>query len=296
MTVTQHFVQLFQRKSCLLYFAAVKTFILKQLQEVLSLYKQHTSIKTLLWQWIKEAFLVTSAETNLNLSFTSWYRDVWINLSVHCVCYVFYWLGLICLYPVRVCVERETSGTRSPEEHLSSAAGGRPSLLQTHGPRRGEHHPQLPGQHAVHTYNFTTVASTFTTLTVFSDRTDWSCGRHLQKHVVGRWVYRLRRSDPTGEEHDGTGSWNTQTHLDYARHWNVELRVSCQIIIEKSPTPVAPGKSHFNMRGSPVEGRDVWDVKKLLEVTRDRWTSFKMAGAVNLILKQLNFQTRLIII
>ncbi|XP_018544261.1 disintegrin and metalloproteinase domain-containing protein 17 [Lates calcarifer] len=38
-----------------------------------------------------------------------------------------------------------------------------------------------------------------------------------------------------------------------------------QIIIEKSPTPVAPGKSHFNMRGSPMEDRDVWDVKKLLE-------------------------------
>uniref|UniRef100_A0A7N5ZSW5 ADAM metallopeptidase domain 17b n=1 Tax=Anabas testudineus TaxID=64144 RepID=A0A7N5ZSW5_ANATE len=38
-----------------------------------------------------------------------------------------------------------------------------------------------------------------------------------------------------------------------------------QIIIEKSPTPVAAGKSHFNMRGSPVEGRNVWDVKKLLE-------------------------------
>lgn len=38
-----------------------------------------------------------------------------------------------------------------------------------------------------------------------------------------------------------------------------------QIIIEKSPTPVAAGKSHFNMRGSPVEGRDVWDVKRLLE-------------------------------
>uniref|UniRef100_UPI0037E7F26B disintegrin and metalloproteinase domain-containing protein 17 isoform X2 n=1 Tax=Semicossyphus pulcher TaxID=241346 RepID=UPI0037E7F26B len=38
-----------------------------------------------------------------------------------------------------------------------------------------------------------------------------------------------------------------------------------QIIIEKSPTPVAPGKNHFNMRGSPTEGRDVWDVKKLLE-------------------------------
>ncbi|XP_003977512.1 disintegrin and metalloproteinase domain-containing protein 17 [Takifugu rubripes] len=38
-----------------------------------------------------------------------------------------------------------------------------------------------------------------------------------------------------------------------------------QIIIEKSATPVAPGKRHFNMRGSPVENRDVWDVKKLLE-------------------------------
>uniref|UniRef100_A0A667YKJ0 ADAM metallopeptidase domain 17 n=1 Tax=Myripristis murdjan TaxID=586833 RepID=A0A667YKJ0_9TELE len=38
-----------------------------------------------------------------------------------------------------------------------------------------------------------------------------------------------------------------------------------QIIIEKSPTPVAPGGSHFNMRGSPVEGKDVWDVKRLLE-------------------------------
>ncbi|XP_041661246.1 disintegrin and metalloproteinase domain-containing protein 17 [Cheilinus undulatus] len=38
-----------------------------------------------------------------------------------------------------------------------------------------------------------------------------------------------------------------------------------QIIIEKSPTPVAAGKSHFNMRGSPMKGRDVWDVKKLLE-------------------------------
>uniref|UniRef100_A0A668SMK4 ADAM metallopeptidase domain 17b n=1 Tax=Oreochromis aureus TaxID=47969 RepID=A0A668SMK4_OREAU len=38
-----------------------------------------------------------------------------------------------------------------------------------------------------------------------------------------------------------------------------------QIIIEKDPTPVDPGKTHFNMKGSPVEGRDVWDVKKLLE-------------------------------
>ncbi|KAK2889764.1 hypothetical protein Q8A73_018064 [Channa argus] len=38
-----------------------------------------------------------------------------------------------------------------------------------------------------------------------------------------------------------------------------------QIIIEKIPTPVDLGNTHFNMKGSPVEGRDVWDVKKLLE-------------------------------
>ncbi|XP_053192874.1 disintegrin and metalloproteinase domain-containing protein 17 [Scomber japonicus] len=38
-----------------------------------------------------------------------------------------------------------------------------------------------------------------------------------------------------------------------------------QIIIEKAPTHVDPGKSHFNMKGSPAENRDVWDVKKLLE-------------------------------
>ncbi|KAM4633073.1 disintegrin and metalloproteinase domain-containing protein 17 [Polymixia lowei] len=38
-----------------------------------------------------------------------------------------------------------------------------------------------------------------------------------------------------------------------------------QIIIEKSPTPVPPGGAHFNMRGSPVKGKDIWDEKKLLE-------------------------------
>ncbi|KAM9798605.1 disintegrin and metalloproteinase domain-containing protein 17 [Neosynchiropus ocellatus] len=38
-----------------------------------------------------------------------------------------------------------------------------------------------------------------------------------------------------------------------------------QIIIEKTPTPVSPGQVHFNMEGSPAPGRDVWDVKKLLE-------------------------------
>ncbi|XP_047429465.1 disintegrin and metalloproteinase domain-containing protein 17 [Mugil cephalus] len=46
------------------------------------------------------------------------------------------------------------------------------------------------------------------------------------------------------------------------RGYGVQIQ---QIIIEKSPTPVAPGKTHFNMRGSPVDGKDVWDVKKLLE-------------------------------
>ncbi|KAK5852514.1 hypothetical protein PBY51_006368 [Eleginops maclovinus] len=42
-----------------------------------------------------------------------------------------------------------------------------------------------------------------------------------------------------------------------------------QIIIKKTPTLVAPGKTHFNMRGSPVGGRNVWDVKKLLEQFSD---------------------------
>lgn len=47
----------------------------------------------------------------------------------------------------------------------------------------------------------------------------------------------------------------------------VSVCVRLQIIIEKSPTPVIAGKSHFNMEGSPDKNRDVWDVKKLLEVT-----------------------------
>uniref|UniRef100_A0A3P9A0T2 ADAM metallopeptidase domain 17b n=1 Tax=Esox lucius TaxID=8010 RepID=A0A3P9A0T2_ESOLU len=42
-----------------------------------------------------------------------------------------------------------------------------------------------------------------------------------------------------------------------------------QIIINKEPTsaPTSAGKgwSHYNMQGSPIEGKDVWDVKKLLE-------------------------------
>uniref|UniRef100_A0A9J8B8I5 ADAM metallopeptidase domain 17a n=1 Tax=Cyprinus carpio carpio TaxID=630221 RepID=A0A9J8B8I5_CYPCA len=39
-----------------------------------------------------------------------------------------------------------------------------------------------------------------------------------------------------------------------------------QIIINKEPTKVAPGKIHYNMDGSPLGRKDgVWDVKKLLE-------------------------------
>ncbi|TRY85968.1 hypothetical protein DNTS_015375 [Danionella cerebrum] len=38
------------------------------------------------------------------------------------------------------------------------------------------------------------------------------------------------------------------------------------IIINKEPTKVAPGESHYNMNGSPTGRKDgVWDVKKLLE-------------------------------
>ncbi|MCJ8743789.1 hypothetical protein PDJAM_G00098270 [Pangasius djambal] len=38
-----------------------------------------------------------------------------------------------------------------------------------------------------------------------------------------------------------------------------------QIMINKSPTKVEPGQNHYNMKGSPVKNKDVWDVKRLLE-------------------------------
>uniref|UniRef100_A0A8C1NAK1 ADAM metallopeptidase domain 17b n=1 Tax=Cyprinus carpio TaxID=7962 RepID=A0A8C1NAK1_CYPCA len=39
-----------------------------------------------------------------------------------------------------------------------------------------------------------------------------------------------------------------------------------QIIINKTPTQVEAGGAHFNMEGTPVKSKNVWDVKKLLEV------------------------------
>lgn len=54
---------------------------------------------------------------------------------------------------------------------------------------------------------------------------------------------------------------NTSWDQDFSGY-GVQIQ---QIIIEKSATAVASGQSHFNMEGSPVPGRDVWDVKKLLE-------------------------------
>lgn len=38
-----------------------------------------------------------------------------------------------------------------------------------------------------------------------------------------------------------------------------------EIIIAKTPTAPLPGQSHYNMEGSPLPGKDVWDVKRLLE-------------------------------
>ncbi|KAJ8341722.1 hypothetical protein SKAU_G00340130 [Synaphobranchus kaupii] len=38
-----------------------------------------------------------------------------------------------------------------------------------------------------------------------------------------------------------------------------------QIIINKEFTPVPAGGAHFNMQGSPTYGKEVWDVKRLLE-------------------------------
>lgn len=39
-----------------------------------------------------------------------------------------------------------------------------------------------------------------------------------------------------------------------------------QIIVNRAPTQVDSGGAHFNMKGTPVKNKDVWDVKKLLEV------------------------------
>lgn len=47
-----------------------------------------------------------------------------------------------------------------------------------------------------------------------------------------------------------------------------------QIIINKEPTKPPPdhrGWIHYNMKNSPEDGKEVWDVKRLLEVGRDRW-------------------------
>ncbi|XP_063079558.1 disintegrin and metalloproteinase domain-containing protein 17 [Engraulis encrasicolus] len=54
---------------------------------------------------------------------------------------------------------------------------------------------------------------------------------------------------------------NTSWDEEY-KGYGVQIQ---QIIINKESTPVAPGELHFNMKGSPVKDKDVWDVKKLLE-------------------------------
>lgn len=50
-----------------------------------------------------------------------------------------------------------------------------------------------------------------------------------------------------------------------------------QIIINKEPTKPPPGKAgwvHYNMENSSVTGREVWDVKKLLEVGNGQCIDF----------------------
>uniref|UniRef100_A0A8C9T9B7 ADAM metallopeptidase domain 17a n=1 Tax=Scleropages formosus TaxID=113540 RepID=A0A8C9T9B7_SCLFO len=54
---------------------------------------------------------------------------------------------------------------------------------------------------------------------------------------------------------------NTSWDEEY-KGYGVQIQ---QIIINKEPTPVRPGIAHYNMYGSPVTNKDVWDVKKLLE-------------------------------
>ncbi|KAL6477945.1 hypothetical protein MHYP_G00137800 [Metynnis hypsauchen] len=54
---------------------------------------------------------------------------------------------------------------------------------------------------------------------------------------------------------------NTSWDEDY-KGYGVQIH---QIIINKHPTPVSEGQYHYNMKGSPRQQGDVWDVKKLLE-------------------------------
>ncbi|XP_066532798.1 disintegrin and metalloproteinase domain-containing protein 17 [Hoplias malabaricus] len=54
---------------------------------------------------------------------------------------------------------------------------------------------------------------------------------------------------------------NTSWDEEY-KGYGVQIQ---QIIINKHPTQVESGKAHFNMKGSPLKNKDVWDVKKLLE-------------------------------
>ncbi|XP_051951665.1 disintegrin and metalloproteinase domain-containing protein 17 isoform X1 [Xyrauchen texanus] len=54
---------------------------------------------------------------------------------------------------------------------------------------------------------------------------------------------------------------NTSWDEEY-KGYGVQIQ---QIIINKTPTQVEPGGAHFNMKGTPVKNKDVWDVKRLLE-------------------------------
>uniref|UniRef100_A0A672NUA1 ADAM metallopeptidase domain 17 n=1 Tax=Sinocyclocheilus grahami TaxID=75366 RepID=A0A672NUA1_SINGR len=55
---------------------------------------------------------------------------------------------------------------------------------------------------------------------------------------------------------------NTSWDEEY-KGYGVQIQ---QIIINKTPTHVdTAGGAHFNMKGTPVKNKDVWDVKKLLE-------------------------------
>uniref|UniRef100_A0A673IGP9 Disintegrin and metalloproteinase domain-containing protein 17-like n=1 Tax=Sinocyclocheilus rhinocerous TaxID=307959 RepID=A0A673IGP9_9TELE len=54
---------------------------------------------------------------------------------------------------------------------------------------------------------------------------------------------------------------NTSWDEEY-KGYGVQIQ---QIIINKTPTQVELGGAHFNMEGTPVKSKNVWDVKKLLE-------------------------------
>ncbi|XP_030626690.1 disintegrin and metalloproteinase domain-containing protein 17 [Chanos chanos] len=86
---------------------------------------------------------------------------------------------------------------------------------------------------------------------------DYRFFRHMGRREESTTInYLIELMDRVDDIYRNT-SWD-----DEYKGYGVQIH---QIIINQEPTKVDEGVAHFNMRGSPVKGKDVWDVKSLLE-------------------------------